>query len=172
MTNHVHLIAVPAAEDSLPAMIQHAHSRYAVRFNRRSNQVGHLWQNRFYSCALSQTHLFRALHYIELNPVRAGLSPTALAWPWSSAAAHTRPHFTDYLLDSRWPEYFRGWDYEGWRESLAADLPDVDLQSIRKATSSGGPFGDAEYVEQLEVATGRILRPRISGRPALKRQCA
>jgi putative transposase len=41
-------------------------------------RTGHLWQNRFYSCPLSPSHLLKALAYIECPE----------AYPWSSAAAH------------------------------------------------------------------------------------
>jgi hypothetical protein len=33
---------------------------------RRS--CGHLWQARFYSCALDQAHVWAALAYVERNP--------------------------------------------------------------------------------------------------------
>jgi putative transposase len=49
------------------------HGRYAQRFNRRYRRSGHLWQNRFYSCPLGRNHLVRALAYVDLNPLRAGL---------------------------------------------------------------------------------------------------
>ncbi len=45
--------------------------------------IGKMWQERFYirlPDAPSKT-----LHYIHLNPVRAGLSETIEAYPWSSA---------------------------------------------------------------------------------------
>ena len=33
-------------------------------------------------------HLWMALRYAELNPMRAGLALEAAEWTWSSAAAH------------------------------------------------------------------------------------
>jgi len=35
--------------------------------------TGHLWQGRFGSVVIDEEHLADALHYISLNPVRAGL---------------------------------------------------------------------------------------------------
>ena len=40
----------------------------------------------FYSCPMDRGHLWTALRYTELNPVRAGLARQAAEWPWSSAA--------------------------------------------------------------------------------------
>ena len=73
MTNHVHLVAIPERPDSLARALGQSHSCYAQRFNRRYGRTGHLWQNRFYSCPLGRTHLLRALLYVDLNPLRAGL---------------------------------------------------------------------------------------------------
>jgi len=41
---------------------------------------GHLWQGRFYSCILDDSHLFTAGRYVERNPVRAGIVKEA--WDW------------------------------------------------------------------------------------------
>jgi putative transposase len=73
MTNHVHLVAIPGHSDSLATLFRRVHGRYAQYFNARRHRTGHLWQNRFFSCALSQSHLWTALRYVEMNPVRASL---------------------------------------------------------------------------------------------------
>jgi REP-associated tyrosine transposase len=73
MTNHVHLLVTPQAEDSLAKAIGIAHRRYAVRLNKLEGWEGHLWANRFFSAPLDESHLWTAVRYIERNPVRAGL---------------------------------------------------------------------------------------------------
>ena len=78
MTNHVHLILIPETPESLALTLGQAHSQYSLEQNRRQRRVGHLWQNRFFSCALEPSHLLAAMHYVELNPVRAGMSGEAL----------------------------------------------------------------------------------------------
>ena len=87
MPNHVHLVAVPDASDSLANALRRAHGRYAMYLNARRGRSGHLWQNRFYSCALDGAHLAVALRYVERNPVRAGLAESVEQYRWSSAAA-------------------------------------------------------------------------------------
>jgi putative transposase len=47
-----------------------------------------LWQGRFGSVVMDECHLFNAVRYISLNPVRAKLVPQAREWQWSSVAAH------------------------------------------------------------------------------------
>lgn len=52
MTNHVHLVALPAGEESLSILFRRVHGRYAQYYNARWSRTGHLWQNRFFACAL------------------------------------------------------------------------------------------------------------------------
>ena len=80
MSNHVHLVVVPRREDSLSRLIRRVHSAYAQDFNRRRSRDGHVWRSRFYSCALGPNRLEAALLYVDLNPVRAGLTGEATAW--------------------------------------------------------------------------------------------
>ena len=88
MTNHVHLAGVPRREPALARAIGFTHLPYAQLTNPLHHRFGHLWQARFYACPLGETHLTRALRYIERNPVRAGMVATPWEHAWSSAAAH------------------------------------------------------------------------------------
>ena len=72
MSNHVHLIALPQTPMALAHSLKQAHGRYASYWNARQRSTGHVWQGRFYSCPLDESHLWAALRYVELNPVRAG----------------------------------------------------------------------------------------------------
>jgi putative transposase len=99
MSNHVHLIAVPHSTQALAQTLKHAHGRYASYWNARQSSCGHVWQGRFYSCPLDDSHLWQALRYVELNPLRAGLVAAAEAWRWSSAAAHCGSATPDVMLE-------------------------------------------------------------------------
>ncbi|MBI4874775.1 MAG: transposase [Acidobacteria bacterium] len=89
MSNHVHLLVVPQKEDSLAKTLARVSNAYARWQHVRQQQTGHLWQDRYYSCALDQAAAWEALRYVELNPVRAGLVRRAWEWEWSSARAHS-----------------------------------------------------------------------------------
>jgi len=54
MPNHVHLVAVPSAEDGLRRAIGEAHRRYTRAINFREGWRGHLWQGRFSSHAMEE----------------------------------------------------------------------------------------------------------------------
>jgi len=79
---------MPGVSKLLTRAVRRVHGRYAQYLNARRLRSGHLWQNRFYSCALDDRHVWTALRYVEMNPVRARIVPRAVEYPWSSAAAH------------------------------------------------------------------------------------
>jgi putative transposase len=136
MSNHVHLVAVPAREDSLSILLRRVHGRYAQYYNARTGRSGHLWQNRFFACMLGPTHLWTALCYVERNPVRAGIVQHATEYPWSSAAAHTAEADQSGILDMKW------WKRErpaNWSELLECE--EVQAESgLRCCTYAGRPF--------------------------------
>jgi putative transposase len=73
MSNHVHLVGVPHNADGLGLALKNAQGRYASYWNASHHATGHVWQGRYYSCPLDEQHLWEALRYTELNPVRAGM---------------------------------------------------------------------------------------------------
>lgn len=88
MPNHVHLILTPSTADGLGRAVGEAHRRYTGFINARGRWTGQLFQSRFASVAMDETHLMAAVRYVSLNPVRARLVARAEDWPWSSAQAH------------------------------------------------------------------------------------
>jgi len=161
MDNHIHLVAVPKANDSLSLAIGRAHMRHARRVNRAQGWSGHLWANRFFSTALDEAHLWRAVKYVELNPVRAGLCARAQDWPWSSAGAHAGGRPDDLLsLNRPFPAPARVGDWAAW---LAQGLSEEEATRIRLNTRTGRPSGDESFVDRLERQLRRLLRPRKRG---------
>lgn len=72
MPNHLHLLLQPS-DTTLPTMMRRLLTGHAVRFNRRHNRQGHLFQNRYKSLVVEEEAYFLELvRYIHLNPVRAG----------------------------------------------------------------------------------------------------
>jgi len=170
MTNHVHLIAIPGTAESLARTLGKAHSQYSMEQNRNRGRVGHLWQNRFFSCPLDGAHLLAAMRYVDLNPVRAVIAPEACHWRWSSARAHTSPQRQDLLLDWPWFDWMKEarlgeWSYEDWKIGLGTEIGDEELDRMRRSTKLGEPLGSEEFVCELEIQTERRLRVLPRGRP-------
>jgi putative transposase len=57
MTNHVHMIATPKHEYSLPKAFGRTPNDYSRWLNVSRRESGQVWQNRFYSCPLEERHL-------------------------------------------------------------------------------------------------------------------
>ena len=162
-SNHVHLIALPRRPDSLALALRDLHGRYAVYLNARRNTTGHLWQGRFYSCPLDDAHLWTALRYVELNPVRARMVASSEEYLWSSAAAHCQGDDARRLLDlDLWR---RSWRPADWRAFLASGVSPQEAQRIRAHTHSGRPLGSPEFVHEIERQLNRTLAPQKGGRP-------
>ncbi len=159
MSNHVHLLVVAERADSMARGIGNAHRGHSRRVHSREGWTGHLWAHRFYSTPLDDAHLWAAVRYIELNPVRAALAPSAEEYAWSSARSHTNP-LEDPLLDPKRP--FPG-EIADWGSWLREGMQDPRAETIRRNTASGRPTGSALFVRELEERLGRDLLPRKRG---------
>jgi len=152
MPNHVHLIAVPGAEDSLHKAIGEAHRRYTRYINFQKGWKGYLWQGRFASYPMDEQHLLAAVRYIELNPVRAGLAKKPEDYRWSSAHAYL--HGKDDILVKAEPLKSLVND---WRDFFKTDLTIKEKEMIQSHQRTGRPLGDRGFLCRLEKMTNRIL---------------
>ena len=167
MSNHVHIVGIPIHEDSLARAIGRTHFRYTQYINGLHGRSGHLWQNRFFSCALDEVHLWRALCYVERNPVRAKMVRVAWRYPWSSASAHVTGLDPSGVLDlSDWQKA-RG--LERWRLALRRPEDESEVSRIRLSTHRGRPLATDAFLCKLERRMGRRLRPLPVGRPKRRR---
>ncbi len=163
MSNHVHLVVIPHRGDALGLTMKEVHGRYASYWNIAHASCGHAWQGRFYSCPMDLGHLWTALRYVELNPVRARLATEAAAWPWSGAAAHCGTGDPDACLDMKpWRQH---WSEDAWRKYLEEGESASELFALRQCTHTGRPLGSAAFTESIEQSTHRRLAPRKGGRP-------
>jgi putative transposase len=166
MSNHIHLIAIPERAEALALALKDTHGRFACYWNAIHSSSGHVWQGRYYSCPLDEPHLWEALRYTELNPVRACLTARAECWQWSSAAAHCgATTAAEWLHTELWRNR---WPADAWRSYLAAGESESRLAAIRRNTHTGRPLGSAEFVCELEMRAQRSLAPQKRG-PKSKR---
>ena len=163
MDNHMHLVAIPEGPQSLAKAMGRTDYDYTRAVNRARRWSGHLWQNRFFSCPLDKVHQWRALAYVDLNPVRAGLVKRARQYPWSSAAVHCAADDPAGLVERA--AWRKCWGRGDWAAVLAEGQAQAELQALRRHTYTGQPWGGEAFVARLERRTGRYLRPRPIGRP-------
>ena len=159
MPNHVHLIAVPAAYDSLARAIGEAHRRYTRRINFREKWRGHLCQKRFASFPLDENYLPATARYIDMNPVAAGFVAHPEDYLWSSARAHLTGTDDPLVQHDTSP---RPAMVSNWREFLSLSHED-ELKVLKRHERTGRPLGSDPFVHQLEGELSRPLRPRKPG---------
>ena len=161
MSNHVHFIVIPPRQESLSKVFNTVHMRYAHYINRLRGMKGHLWQGRFYSCILDEAHVYRAIRYVETNPVRAKIVTEAKEYEWSSAREHLglitqgviKISTENAMINKyKWEHYLREEDFEMKRD-------------IEEKTSRGLVVGNEAFVKMLEVKLGRSLKCLGQGRP-------
>jgi putative transposase len=162
MTNHFHLVAAPANETAMANALGRVESDFARFVNLHRRSCGHLWQARYYSVPMDAAHCWRAVAYVERNPVRARMVDAAENHPWSSAAARIgKCPVPPWLILDQW----RGqWTLKDWLALLRSERSDGEIGvELREATLSGYPLG-GELVTQMEVTLGRRLHRGKSGR--------
>ena len=164
MTNHIHLVAIPQTETTLADVLKPVHTRYAQHVNWTHRLSGRLWQGRFFSCPLDESHCLAAVRYVECNPVRAGLVNEAELYEWSSAAGHVAGE-EGLLVSNRWRAETGIDDWSAW---LRAGVSQAVVERLRSCTRRGRPLGDESFITRLELRCNRILRPRKGGRPRKK----
>ena len=135
-----------------------AHRRYTNFINARGRWTGHLFQSRFASVVLDDTHLIRAVRYVSMNPVRARLVARPEEWKWSSVRAHLSA-IDDVLVTVR-PVLDR---IPHLKELLEVQSED-DFSDLRRAEATGRPLGAPEFVTGLENLLGRKIARRAPGR--------
>ena len=121
---------------------------FSRRFREQTGYVGRLWGDRFKSVLMKDAAQFRrCLRYIALNPVRAGMVNSAVAYAWNTEGAASRgDEFARRCL--AWVGAFAGGGcpVEGWMLSRCVQM------------SSGKILGSAAFVEGAIAEHGDGLR--------------
>lgn len=164
MPNHVHLIGVPECTTSMAQAVGRANADYARHYNLQQRTCGHVWQARYFSTPLDNTHLWQAMAYVERNPVRARIVAHADDFRWSSTRARRAGGDESGFLAMRaWRAVY---DWPRWREALETSVDEEAFgQRLQEASRRGRPLGSEEFTERLERRCGRRLRPLPVGRP-------
>lgn len=165
MNNHVHLLVTPETETSLARGIGLTNQVYTQYLNRKLNQSGRIWQNRFYSCIVeSNSYLWAVARYIERNPLKVGLVVSAEAYRWSSANAHITGANDILLAADSWLSHEQRSAYAEFVSTMDDKMDDA----IRKATKCGRPFGSESFVDMLEFRLNQPIKAQKKGRPRSK----
>lgn len=169
MTNHVHLLATPGTEDSVPKTLQSVGRRYVQYFNYHYQRTGSLWEGRYRATVVeTENYLFECMRYIELNPVRAGMVGKIGDYPWSSYPANAGL-LADALVTPH--KLYRSLAVQdndrhaAYSELAQAPLDAGMLEEIRTCTNKGWALGGGKFRHSVERLTERRAAPLPKGRP-------
>lgn len=169
MGNHVHLLATPPSPAHASRLMQALGRRYVRYVNELHGRSGTLWEGRFRACAVhGEDYLLACMRYIELNPVRAGLSRSPDEYAWSSyrgnALGRADPLLTEHPLYTGLGATLAE-RCDAYRQIFAGHVSNAELTEIRAATASGYLLANQGSRRKLESERGRLLGPAPIGRP-------
>ena len=175
MGNHYHLL-FRTPEPNLVEGMKWFQNTWTRRFNSRHRFWGHLFGGRYKAIPVGEGgYLTRLIHYIHLNPVRAGMvkkKDGIETYPWSSLA--------DYMLPPRkrrpWVEVTQSLEHVGkpdtadgrrrflaltesfvdWKAPESSGVSDDEGQSLQATLRRGWYFGTEEFREKLLERLGVV----------------
>jgi putative transposase len=158
MPNHFHLLVQPEQADQLNKYMQWLMTSHVRRYHSHYKSSGHVWQGRYKSFIVqNDDYLLTVARYIEANPVRSGLSSTALQWPWSShksrsdATEDNHPDTLPFSLPDDWSAY------------VDSPLTDKEMEKLRNSVNRQTPFGKSEWRDELCKKMGLESTVRARG---------
>jgi len=173
MTNHVHLLITPKAENDISLLFQNIGRHFVSHINKTYQRRGSLWEGRHKGNILeSEAYFLACMRYIEMNPVRAGMVDHPAQYRWSSYVANSQgidnaviqPHEL-YMSLGKTAETRQ----LAYRE-LFATLTQLDeLELIRTSLHSGTPLGNNHFKQQIESVAGCSVGFSKRGRPLKNR---
>ncbi|MFA9419307.1 MAG: transposase [Gammaproteobacteria bacterium] len=172
MPDHVHLLASPGTEQSVPKTLQSLGRKYVQYFNAKYASSGTLWEGRYRATVLdSKAYLLTCSRYIELNPVRAGMVKHPRDYDWCSygynAMGYEDPLITEHRLYSQLATSQQQ-SYQIYRSLFKNRISNDELATIRDATNKGWALGDKKFARKIEKMGGRRATQLAKGRPRLK----
>ncbi|MCA1803868.1 MAG: hypothetical protein LC646_00530 [Xanthomonadaceae bacterium] len=139
--------------------------------NRVYRRTGSLWEGRYKASLVdTEQYLLACYRYIELNPVRAGMTGAASEYRWSSYRATALGEEDPLLVPHE--EYLRlGRDEAArryaYRELFRHHMEDAALHEIREALNQELVLGSERFKDRIEQMVVRRVRPGKPGRPRL-----
>jgi putative transposase len=167
MTNHVHLLITPLNACGISRVMQSVGRRYVGYFNSAYQRTGTFFEGRFRAAPVDcERYLLTCSRYIELNPVRGGLSVDPAHYPWSSHCANAFGEI-DPLVTPH--ELYRALGVSparrrtAYRALFADAVEDSLLHEIREATNKGWALGSERFRREIAALAERRAEPLSRG---------
>jgi len=163
MPNHFHLVCMPHIGEEMSKWMHCIENAFVKRHHIYNHTDGLLWQGRFRNFPIqNDDHFITLLRYVERNPVRANLVPSAVDWRWSSARERIY-RSKDRVIDNS-PVYIP----ENWKSYVDKPLTAQELEDIRLCVNRQSPYGKAKWKKEVCKKYGMEQSLRPQGRPKKK----
>ena len=155
MDNHYHLIA-ETPEANLSKGMRHVNGVYTQLFNKRHNQVGHLFQGRYKAILIDrENYLLEVCRYVVLNPVRAREVKRPEDWKWSSYRSTTGMERPEKFLSTDWIlGQFNENRVQAQREYREFVMNGIGNESIWKEVKEQSFFGGKKFITGIKKYIG------------------
>lgn len=169
MTNHFHLLVKPKEKENASLLMKLLGAKYVRYVNKIYGRAGTLWEGRF-KCSLIDEELYflACLHYIEMNPLRAGITNSPELYRWSSYRVRAFGEKSSVLDLDPWYNSLGSNAQERqlrYRQFFRDSIPEPTWKLIREMTKKGGIVGGSNFKEQIQKITHREVILRLPGRP-------
>lgn len=151
MDNHVHFVLEPSKKTSIGKLFHGLNTKYVQYYNRVHGKGGRLFSGRCYSCLLDDNHLYEAVRYVELNPLRARMESQIGTYLWTSARERLKKIKTRFL--SCLTSYFT---VDNWQEYLLEAVNNytseirISWKKLKNHSHRGIPLGNESFIQKLE----------------------
>ena len=160
MPNHFHMVVKPERGEELSRWMQWLMTSHVRRYHRHYGSSGHVWQGRYKSFMIQEdSHLQMVMRYIEGNPVRAGLVPSAQGWKWSSHEETLGKR--ERTLTDAVPIELPG----QWNRYVDDPFTEKELDRLRMSVNRQTPFGDTTWLMKACKEFGLESTMQRKGRP-------
>lgn len=91
---------------------------------------------------MNERHLYKAVGYVELNPVAAGMVEAAADWKWSSARAHLQGENDKMVVVA--PMLQR---VDDWTSCLSEQTVERNIELLQLHERTGRPPGSEKCID-------------------------
>ncbi len=172
MTNHIHILATPKAQNGISQMMQYTGRYYVPFINHKYGTSGSIWEGRYKASLVHEAdYLLACMRYIELNPVRAGMVNHPRSYRWSSYRANAegktdellKPHTLYTNLGKTAVE-----QRQAYRDLFKAYVDEEEISHIRACWQTGTPLGNDAFKQKVEEKLNCKVGQSRRGRPTTK----
>jgi len=156
MPNHIHFQIRTDKAENFSMFIKKLNLAYFYHFKKNQPWIGHIWQDRFRSQPIGKDEYFiQCGKYIELNPVRAGITKNPKAYIYSSYNFYASGKRDDLLTEDLFYQSLGKTDKGRQTEYVDLVVSSLVLESYKRPVWGSGR---QRYNEKRKINYHTILK--------------